>query len=424
MNIKSLLKNNIFKNASWMILGKIIQMIISFFVGIFTARFLGPSNYGIINYASAYIAFFTCFCKLGINSILIKKLIDNPKKEGEILGSSVFMMFLSTLASIVIILCVVSIADANDPTVFAVTFLCAIGLIFNIFDIFNLWFQSKLKSKVTAIISLIAYSCTAIYKIILLILQKDVTWFAFSMSLDYMIVAFLLLYSYKKYGGQKLTFSFSQSKSLLSMSYHFILPSLMVAIYGYTDKFMLKQMLGSADVGYYSTATNICSMWTFVLSAIIDSMIPGIMEAHNKDKEEYIRKNKMLYCIVFYICMFVSVFFTVFADFIISILYGAQYSPAVMPFRIITWYTAFSYLGVARNSWFVCENKQKYLKYIYFSSALSNIVLNLILIPVWGASGAALASLLTQIITIIVVPFFIKGTRQNSIMIIQAIFFR
>lgn len=86
----------------------------------------------------------------------------------------------------------------------------------------------------------------------------------------------------------------------------------------------------------------------------------------------------------------------------ILILYGETYLPAVGPLRIVVWYTAFSYLGVARNAWMVCENRQKYLKYLYISAAALNIVLNLALIPPWGASGAAAASLITQISTTVI----------------------
>ena len=67
--------------------------------------------------------------------------------------------------------------------------------------------------------------------------------------------------------------------------------------------------------------------------------------------------------------------------------------------QVITWYTAFSYLGVARGAWVVCEGKQKYLTPLYIGSALVNVALNFLLIPCWGATGAAVASLLTQIST-------------------------
>lgn len=100
-------------------------------------------------------------------------------------------------------------------------------------------------------------------------------------------------------------------------------------------------------------------------------------------------------------------------------MYGAEYAPAGLPLKIITWYTAFSYLGVSRNSWIVCEGKQKYLKYMYLSAAVINVFLNLALIPVLGAAGAALASLITQICTSMVLPLFFKGMRRNTILMLQ-----
>ena len=73
----------------------------------------------------------------------------------------------------------------------------------------------------------------------------------------------------------------------------------MVAIYGQTDKIMLKHMLSSAEVGYYATATALCGMWTFVLSAIIDSVVPSIMQSYESDRDAYERYNRLLYCVVF-----------------------------------------------------------------------------------------------------------------------------
>lgn len=421
--IKQLLQNKVLKNAGWLISGKIIQMLISLVVGILTARYLGPSNYGLINYAGAYTAFFASICTLGINSVIVKEFIDNPEQEGTILGTSLGMRALSSFLSAVCIMNISFVLDANEPITQIVVALCSIGMIFNIFEIFNYWFQSKLQSKKTAIASLIAYTITAIYKIILLYHNKSVIYFAMATSVDYICIAIVLYYFYVKDKGSKLSFSWSYGKRLLQKSCHFILPGLMVAIYGQTDKIMLKHMINDAEIGYYATATAICSMWCFVLNAIIDSITPPIMQVYSKDKFKYNYLNRVLYCIVFYISAFVSIIFTIFGELIITILYGDTYLPAVAPLRIVTWYTAFSYLGVARNAWIVCENKQKYLKYIYASAAFSNVILNIIFIPWLGAVGAAIASLIAQIITTIVVPFFIKDMRSNSIMIIEAIFF-
>jgi len=235
-------------------------------------------------------------------------------------------------------------------------------------------------------------------------------------------LAVLLLVFYRKSGGQKLGFSWEYGKELLSRSKHFILSGLMVAIYAQTDKLMLKQMLDTAQTGFYSTATSVNNMWCFVLAAIIDSMYPGIMESHKAGNEAlFQKKNKQLYAAVFYISLFVAVGFSVFADLIIKILYGQAFLPAAAPLRIVAWYTAFSYLGVARNAWIVSKNKQRHLIKLYASAAIGNVVLNFLLIPVWGVNGAALASLSAQVLTGFVLPFFIKDLRENAKLMLDGI---
>lgn len=422
--LQKTMKSKEVKNAGWLIIGKIIQMGINFFVGILTARYLGPSNYGLINYAAAYVAFFFSVCTLGINSIVVKEFIDNPSKEGEILGTSLSLRGISSVFSAITIVAISFVLDSNEPITKIVVALYTISLVFQIFDMFNYWFQSRLQAKYTAIASLIAYSITAIYKIILLATNQPVTLFALSTSVDYISIALILFYFYKKEGGKKLSFSFKYGKSLLKKSYHFILPGLMIAVYGQTDKMMLKHMINEREIGYYATAVSLCSVWCFVLSAIIDSVNPSIMKSYQDNEKSFIKYNKMLYFIVFYVSIFVSLMFTIFGKLIIQILFGEAYLPTVAPLRIITWYTAFSYLGVARNAWIVCKDRQRYLKYLYFSSAVLNVILNILFIPKYGAVGAAIASLISQISTVIIVPFFIKDLKENSIMIVEAILFK
>ena len=226
---------------------------------------------------------------------------------------------------------------------------------------------------------------------------------------------------YYKSGGKKLRFSWSAGKKLLGKSHHFILSGLMVAIYGQTNKIMLKQMVDEVEVGYFSTAVTICGMWCFVLSAIIDSAYPSIVEAHQTDAELFKKRNRQLYAIVFYVSMGVSLLFQIFAPLAVRILYGEAYMEAVDSLRIVTWYTAFTYLGVARNAWLVCENAQKHLKYIYCAAAVCNIALNFAFIPLWGAEGAALASLVSQTLTSIVLPLFMKPLRPNAVLMLEAI---
>ena len=421
MNIKRIVGNRIVKNSAWIMAGKIVHMLLTFFVGLLTARYLGPSNYGIINYAAAYTTFFTVFCTLGINSVIVKNFIDKPDEAGEAIGSTIVMRLVSSALSLAVIIGISSFADQNDTLTVVVVGLYSISLMFQALDIFRQWFQSKLMSKYYAIATLISYSIASAYKIYLLATGKSVIWFAIANSIDYFIVALVLFIFYKKKGGQKLSFSFKKCKELLSVSVSYILSGLMVEILASTDRFMLKHMVGAADVGYYSLAVSTSAMWVFVISAIIESMYPSIMEYHNTDKTLYIRMNKRLYAIVFYVCIAAAAFICIIGPLFIRIVYGEEYLPAVGPLRVVVWYVSFSYLGVARDAWIVCEKKQKYLKFLYLGAAVLNVIVNLALIPVLGTIGAAIASLLTQFSTVFIFPLFFKELRPNVKLMVEAI---
>lgn len=424
MIFQKFLKSRVAKNAGWLIAGRIVQMVLSFFVGLLTARYLGPSNYGLISYAGTYTTFFASLCTLGINSIIVKNFIDHPDEEGTTLCTAIILRAISSIVSLIAIMGISFIADKGEATTQLIVLLCAIGMVFQIFDTFNYWFQAKLQSKFSAIATLVAYISVSFYRIVLLILKKDVEWFALASSIDYAVLACFLAIAYKKNQGPKFGFSWKKGKQLLAESYNFILSGLMVSIYGSTDRFMLKQMVGEESVGYYATALTLCNMWVFVLSAIIDSLTPPIMQAHNEDDAIYKKQNKRLYAIVFYISAVVSICFMIFGKIAIRVLYGEAYIGAAVPLSIITWYTAFSYLGVARNAWIVCEHKQRYLKYLYLGAAITNVAINAVLIPKWGASGAALASLLTQMSTILLFPALIKDLRPNVKLMIDAVLLR
>ncbi len=424
MNLLKIYKNSpVAKNAGWIIAGNIVQKLISLFIGLWSARYLGPLNFGLITYAGAYSIFFFAIATLGLNSIIVKKFIDNPETQGETLGTVLGLQSVSGLISSFVILGISSVLDFGEPLTILIVFLSNLGLFFQVFDSVKYWFQSKLMSKYYTVATLLGYIIISIYKLFLLISGKSVVWFAVSNSIEYVCIALFLYFVYYKKKGPRLKFSFKKAKEFLGESYHFILSGLMIAIYGATDKLMLKQILDEESVGYYGIAMTVALMWVFILEAIIDSVRPSIMESYNKDKSVYKKKNIQLYSIVFYLSLFVSLGITIFAKFGVNLLYGEAFMGAVAPLRVITWYVAFSYLGVARDIWIICEGYQKYIPKIYIASALINVVLNFCLIPVLGAEGAAAASLITQIATIFI-PAFIKEMRPNVKMMLDAILLR
>lgn len=416
-------QSRLLKNASSLIIGKIIQILFGLVVGALTARYLGPSNFGLISYAAAYTAFFATACSLGTNNLLVKEYIDNPLQEGQIIGTAIAMRLGACVLAMLLIVCLSFVIDAGEQTTILIVAIYSASLLFQQpVEVFSSLFQSRLESKVTAIATLIAYTVATLYKVYLLVAQKSVVFFTVVASLDYLCLGALLAFWYKKNNGKPLAYSFDYGKKLLSKSYHLILSGMMFAIYSQVDKLMLKQLINETQVGYYSTAYSLCTVWTFVLSAIITSFYPTIMESSNEgDETSFKFKNKQLYAIIFYVSSFVSVMLTFFATPVVRIMYGEFYAPSAPLVRIITWYTSFSFLGTARAAWTVAKNLQKHLYKINLASACANVFLNLTMIPTMGAQGAALASLISHVLITIIFPLFIKDMRENSVLMIEAI---
>lgn len=424
MNIRNLLKNGSVRNAGWLIGGQVMDKILSFLIGILTARYLGPENYGLLHYGTAFTVFFANLCRLGLQSVIIKNFADHPQEEGEAIGTALVLRAVCSVLSAVTIVGFVAIMDREDPLTVLVVALSSMELLFMSLDSFKQWFQSRLQSKFVAIAMVASYLAVSAYRVVLMLTGRGVAWFALSNSVHYLVVAVWLMIAYKKRGGQRLRFSRKKAKQLLTASSSFIISGVMVSICASTDKLMLKQMLDETAVGYYSLAFQLTVTWAFVLQAIIDSVHPAIIQSHGKDPAGYLRKNKQLYAIVFYVAAVACIVISLLAKPLITILYGQAYLGSVTPLRIVVWYTAFAYLGSARDAWIICENQQKYLKHLYISAAAINVVLNLALIPMWGPSGAAWASLITQASTVVVLPLLIKALRPNARMMLDAVLLR
>lgn len=424
MEIKKLLKNQVFSNMRWLVSGRIIQMAIALVINMITARYLGVNNYGIINYVASYVSFFTPICSLGLESIIIKELVDKPDKQGETLGTAMGMRIISSILSMIAILSFLVLIDKGNQMMLGVAFVQSMILVFNTADLFEFWYQSRLESKVSVSVRTVGYLITAVYKVAILVFQKSIYWFAFTNTLDMIIAFIFLMIVYKKSGGQKLVFNITSGKNMLKISYNFIISGLMVAVYAQMDKIMLGQMLDTYTVGLYSVGIYICSLWNFIPDSMIASLRPGIMEAKNISEELYRKKLKQMYALIIWISILYATCVCIFSKYIILILYGKDYLGARTPLMIAVWYCGFSLMGSARDVWIICEGHQKYSKWFALIGALTNLGLNLLLIPRIGMIGAAVATLVTQIMTGFVVTLFFKNTRENNKFLIEAFMLR
>lgn len=406
-----LIKSRFLQNTGWIVFAQIYQMVLSLIIGVVSARYLGPSNYGTMNYAASYISFFTIFSALGLEGIVVKEMINNRSNEGEILGTSIFLRFMAGILSMISVCLIVCFLNPKDNILLIVVFLQSFVLPFNAFNIIDTWYQSKLNSKISTLIKCISYTFMSLYKIILLVTGKSVEWFAFSTSLDSLLIAIMFVLMYRKQGIKQLCIDFKLPKILLNQSYHLIISYMMAVLYSQMDRIMIGKMIGQTEVGYYTAAATICNMWVFIPQAFVNSARPIIMGLKGKDEDIYQRRLKQLLAFVFWVGVAFSIAITIMSGLIVNILYGKQYIMAKGPLVIIIWSTIFSSLSYPRSIWMICENKQKYTKYILIWGVLVNLVLNYFGIKKFGINGAAIATLITEIVTCVVAPWFYKDTR-------------
>lgn len=415
------MKNKTVINASWIIVCRIVQAVLVLLVTMVSARYLGPANYGLVNYASSIVNFLKPVMQLGLNAILVKELIDRPEEEGVTLGTALGMNLVSALVSILCAVSFVSLANPGEKDTLIVCGLYSISLIFLALEMIQYWFQAHLLSKYASLTILLAYIVVSVYKLWLLMSGKSIYWFSVSNSLDYLLIAVSLLVIYKKLGGQSLSFSFARGREMLKRSYHYILSGLMVTIFAQTDKIMLKMLMDETTVGYYSAAISCASVATFVSTAIIDSARPTIFANKNRSVEVFEDSLVKLYSVIIYFSLTVCVGLVLFSKTVVGILYGAAYAETASILRILVWYTTFSYLGSIRNIWILAQEKQQYLWIVNLSGALANVLLNLFLIPMYGAVGAAFATLVTQFFTNVIVGIFIKPIRHSNTLMLRGL---
>ena len=409
------MNSKVIRNAGWLIGARILQMFFGIFITAWTARYLGPSNTGAVTYVSSIVSFFSSLATLGLNNVIVKELIDKKERENEVLGTAVAMRLVSSTSSAVLVLSIVHLLNRGDSVMLWAAVLLSMSLIAESFEMISFWYQSRLESKVTSIIQTVSYLVVAGWRLYGLMTDKDVLWFAFATSLDAIIIALLLYISFRRRNRKPLTVNKSLAGELFSRSHHFIYSGLMISIYSHMDSIMLKEFMDTSATGWYGTALGVNTMWAFILEAIIASVYPTIVEAKKDGNEDlYHTRIIQLYSIVFWFSVCASAVIALGAGIIIPALYGQEYLPSVSCLRVSTWINTFAYLGVARGAWMVCENNQKYQKYILGMGAAVNLVLNALWIPRFGMIGAACATLLTQVVTSMIGPLVFKDTRENT----------
>ncbi len=413
-----------FKNTGWLLFGKVLSLVVGFLI----ARYLGPAAFGELSFADAFAAIFAAIGTLGLDSFIIREIIQHPEKRDEILGTSLAMRLAANLIIIPVSLITYLIfhyfsGNPGGNSLAILVSICASAYLFKSFNIIDSYFQSQVNSKYVVWVQNFCLLFSAVIKIALVYWGAPVIYFAWALVLDSALLAVGLIWMYQRQQMQlqRWTFNWERGKSLLQQSWPLILTAVMISIYMKIDQVMLKS-LGSKEVGIYSSAARISESWYFIPVAIVTSVFPAIIHARKTDIERYQKRLQNLYDLLVGISVPVAILISFSANILIHLLYGEQYAGAGDMLSIHIWSGIFVFLGSASSQYLLAEGYTMISFTRTAVGALVNVLLNLWLIPLYGGWGASVATLIAYGVSTFFV-LVIPQTRQQGILMLKSLFF-
>lgn len=410
-------------NIGWLSIDRILRLGVGVFISVWVARYLGPEQFGLWNYAIAFVSLFSTFATLGLDSIVVRDLIRDPCSKEETLGTAFVLKLIGGVTTLLLSVSSIFFIHSNLETYWLVGIL-AFGTVFLAFDTVDFWFQSQVKSKYTVYAKNAAFIVASAIKIALVLLHMPLISFVLVGLLEVILGALGMIIVYW-HNHEKLwswRFSYTRAKELMQSSWLLILSGLVIMIYMRIDQIMIGQILGEKSVGIYSAAVKLSEAWYFLPIAIVSSVFPSIVESKNKDEILYKQRVQRLLTTMVILACLIAIPITFLSKFIIIFLYGENFIEASSSLIILAWTSLFVFLGIARESWMVTEGLMKYSFATTALGALSNVVLNFALIPTHGPEGAALATLISQFIAVSLSTLLFPETRVMFRMQVNSLF--
>ena len=388
---------NVLTNIGWLFSEKIFQLVVGLFVGVWLARYLRPEQYGTLSYAIAFVALISPLATLGLDGIVVRDLVRYSSGKERILGTAFGLKLAGGIAALVISVGVILPLRPKDSLTHWIVGIIAAGLVFQAFDVIRFWFESQVQSKYVVYARNAAFCTIAAVKIGLILAQASLIAFAWAGALEIILSAIGFSVAYRMNGHQirSWRFDLGLARQLTRESWPLMITGLAVLIYMKIDLVMLGGMTGDKSVGIYNAATRLSEVWYFIPLAIYSSVSPSIVEAKATSEDLYYQRIGKLFRLMVWISYCIAIVTTLLSNILVLTLFGPAYGEAGMVLSIHIWASIFYFLGVARTPWILNEGLTKLSLYSALLGATINIILNLLLIPRFGPTGAAIATLVS-----------------------------
>lgn len=388
--------NSVKKNFSYNIIYQILTLILPLITAPYISRTLGAKGQGIFSYTYSFATYFVLFAMLGINNYgnrTIAKNKENSKKLSKEFCTLYTMQFISAIIAIFLYIIYIFVFGKKYQLYFLLQLIFVFSSIFDI----NWFFFGLEKFKLTIIRNIIIKLLSVVLIFLFVKNDNDLSIYIVIMASSTLLSnLFLWPYLFKQISFTKI--SLKDIIKHIKPNIMLFIPVIAVSLYKIMDKIMLGNMANMTDVGFYENAEKIINIPLSFITALGTVMLPRISNliSLNEDKKilNYIDKSMEF-------VLFISVAFTfgllaIGKNFSI-IFFGNKFTQTGNIIQLLAPTILFiSCANVIRTQFLIPKEKDKIYIISVFIGAIVNFIINFILIPKYGSTGAAIGTIFAE----------------------------
>ena len=400
--------SKIFTNSLWMMSEKLIAIIGLIFVTSFVAQYIGPENFGKLTFAASIFAIVQTIAMFGSDNIFFQKTSKN-RVTGErlILATRPVRDFLYLICSTCLLF---FLYFYTDRLTFVFSVASCVAIYFALHDVYSIYFNAILQSKVNALCNVIALFVSLIIRYIVVKFQLAIEWLSLPIILVTMIPFLMrkMIFNKNKVNKNKILDKKMNlyRRYMLGVGKKLVLYTLSVAIFTKTSQLFLG-IKSSYDLGVYTVAVTLGTSFYFVLTALISSFMTQIYI--EKDFDQSQNMVAKLNAIVILISLCALIFFTIFGKWIVTFLYGSAYYEVNNILLLMVMVCLFSGLSTVAEKYLIKFNAYDYLQKKTNILIIFNLIITFFSVHFYGLYGAVFAILVTEIISTTLFNYFFKS---------------
>ena len=376
----------------------------------YASRILMPEGIGQVSFAASVVNYFAMFAQLGIPTYGIRACA-RVREDRHKLAETVKELLLINAVMAVISIALLEIAAFSIERLYELRQLILIYSMTIIGPIFEMaWFYSAIEQYVYITIRSLIIKLLSVVCIFLLVRDSsDTAMYGAVMAGSALVTGFVNFFHSRRFVDLRERCRIELRKHMKPICVFFLM-SVATTVYLNLDTVMLGFMTSDAEVGMYNSAVRIKTLLTGVVTALGAVMLPRMSKlAAEDDKDKFLRyaSTAMEYTLLIAVPM--TVYFMIYSRECILILSGELFLPAVpamvviMPTLIFIGMT--NILGIQI---LVPMGGEKLVLYSEIAGAVTDVVLNAIFIPIYGAAGAALGTLCAEAMVLIFQLYYLR----------------